>query len=75
VTAAPEWPSRTCSPEKIIDAVGTHTEAHPAHILLQYLATYGARSQQRPLADNRNHPARMNPFTVGKTSLGAKRTS
>jgi hypothetical protein len=62
---------------KIVDAVMPHTEAHPAPILVQLLARFGATIGDGPhvWADNRKHPARLYPLIVGKTSDGAKGTS
>jgi hypothetical protein len=62
---------------KIVDAVMPHTEAHPAPILVQLLARFGATVGDGPhvWADNRKHPARLYPLVVGKTSDGAKGTS
>ena len=64
-------------PGKIVEAVAPHTEAHPAPILLQYLARYGVHIGPHPhvLAANAKHPARINPLILGKTSTGAKGTS
>jgi hypothetical protein len=64
-------------PGKIVEAVAPHTEAHPAPILVQYLARFGVTIGAGPhvFIDNRQHPARMNPLIVGKTSDGAKGTS
>lgn len=63
-------------PGKIVDAVLPHTEAHPAAILVQILARFGALIGGDPhvRADNRMHPARVYPLIVGKTSDGAKGT-
>lgn len=64
-------------PGKIVEAVAPHTEAHPAAILVQYLAIFGVTIGAGPhvWADNREHCARINPLIVGKTSDGAKGTS
>ena len=64
-------------PGKIVEAVAPHTEAHPAAILVQYLARFGATIGRGPhvRVDNREHPARLYPLIVGKTSDGAKGTS
>src|SRR4051794_33392314 len=64
-------------PGKIVEAVAPHTEAHPAAILAQYLARFGATIGRAPhvRVDNREHPARLFPLIVGKTSDGAKGTS
>lgn len=64
-------------PGKIVQGVGPHTEAHPAAVLLQLLARFGATIGNGPhvLADNRPHPARLNALVVGRTSTGAKGTS
>lgn len=64
-------------PGKIIDAIGPHTEAHPAALLLQFLAVFGVTIGAGPhlRIDNRPHPARIFPLIVGKTSDGAKGTS
>lgn len=64
-------------PGAVVSAVSPHTEAHPAAILLQYLARFGATvgDGAHVLADNRKHPARLYPLIVGKTSDGAKGTS
>jgi Protein of unknown function (DUF3987) len=62
---------------KIVNAVLPYTEAHPAPILAQFLARFGATigNGAHVWADNRKHPARINPLIVGKTSDGAKGTS
>jgi len=64
-------------PGKIVDAVLPHTEAHPAAVLVQVLARFGALAggSLHVRADNRRHPARIYPLIVGKTSDGAKGTS
>jgi hypothetical protein len=64
-------------PGKIIDAVAPYTEAHPAAMLVQYLAEYGALigPSAHVEVDNRRHPARLYPLIVGRTSSGAKGTS
>lgn len=64
-------------PGKIVQAVAPHTEAHPAPILLQFLAMFGVTVGVGPhvFADNRQHPGRLNVLVVGKTSTGAKGTS
>lgn len=64
-------------PGKIVEAVTPHTEAHPAAILLQYLARFGCEVGRTAhvYADNREHHARINTLIVGKTSDGAKGTS
>lgn len=62
---------------QIVETVAPHTEAHPAAILIQLLARIGAAVGNGPhmLIGNREHPARINPLIVGKTSDGAKGTS
>lgn len=62
---------------KIVEAVLPYTEAHPAPILAQILARFGATigNGAHVWADNRKHPARIYPLVVGKTSDGAKGTS
>jgi len=64
-------------PGKIVEAVLPHTEAHPAAILAQVLARFGALigGGLHVRADNRMHAARIYPLVVGKTSDGAKGTS
>lgn len=64
-------------PGAIVKAVTPHTEAHPAAVLAQFLARFGATIGPRPhvFADNRQHPARLYPLIVGKTASGAKGTS
>jgi hypothetical protein len=64
-------------PGKIVEAVAPHTEAHPAAILVQYLARFGATIGRAAhvRVDNREHPGRLFPLIVGKTSDGAKGTS
>lgn len=64
-------------PGKIVEAVAPHTEAHPAAILVQFLARFGCTAGPKPhvFVDNREHPARLWPLIVGKTSDGAKGTS
>jgi hypothetical protein len=62
---------------KIVNAVLPHTEAHPAPVLAQLLAHFGATIGRKPhiWADNKQHAARIYPLIVGKTSEGAKGTS
>jgi hypothetical protein len=62
---------------RIVDAVMPYTEAHPAAVLVQLLARFGATigKDAHLLADNRQHPARLYPLIVGHTSVGAKGTS
>lgn len=62
---------------RIVESVAPYTEAHPAAILVQYLARFGANVDDGPhlMVGNREHPARINPLIVGKTSDGAKGTS
>lgn len=62
---------------KIVNAVLPYTEAHPAPILAQNLARFGAiiGDGAHIWADNRKHPARIYPLVIGKTSIGAKGTS
>lgn len=64
-------------PGQIIEACAPYTEGHPAAILVQLLARFGATIGSGPhvWADNRQHPARLFPLLVGKTSDGAKGTS
>lgn len=64
-------------PGKVVNAVMPCTEAHPAPILVQLLARFGATIGDCPhvRADNQKHPARVYPLVVGKTSDGAKGTS
>ncbi|MGH3807789.1 MAG: hypothetical protein ACRDRU_14425 [Pseudonocardiaceae bacterium] len=61
---------------KIVDGVMPYTEAHPAAVLVQLLARFGAAVDRdaHVWADNRAHPARIYPLIVGKTSDGAKGT-
>lgn len=63
-------------PGKIVEAVEPHTEAHPAAILVQFLARFGATIGDGPHVwiANRKHPARIWPLIVGRTSDGAKGT-
>lgn len=71
-------PDALCGlPGKIVEAVAPHTEAHPAAILVQFLARFGVTVGRGPhlFFDNREHPARLWPLIVGKTSDGAKGTS
>jgi hypothetical protein len=62
---------------KIIQAVSPYTEAHPAAMLVQLLAYFGAVVGTGPhiVIGNRQHAARLYPLIVGKTSDGAKGTS
>lgn len=62
---------------KIVNTVMPYTEAHPAAVLVQTLARFGATigNSAHIWADNRKHPARLWPLVVGKTSDGAKGTS
>lgn len=64
-------------PGEVVKAVLPYTEAHPAPILAQLLAWFGATVGAGPhvRADNQKHPARIYPLVVGKTSDGAKGTS
>ncbi len=63
-------------PGEIVHEVLPYTEAHPAAILAQILARFGATigNAAHVRADNQKHPARINPLIVGKTSDGAKGT-
>jgi hypothetical protein len=65
------------TPGKIVNEVAPYTEAHPAAILAQLLARFGAEVGPGPhvLIGNREHPARINTMIVGRTSDGAKGTS
>lgn len=62
---------------KVIESVLPYTEAHPAAVLADLLARFGAMigNTAHVRADNRQHPARIYPLIVGKTSDGAKGTS
>jgi hypothetical protein len=62
---------------EIVNAAMPHTEAHPAAVLVSVMARFGATIGDFPhvFADNRTHPARINPLIVGKTSDGAKGTA
>ena len=64
-------------PGEVVEAVLPHTEAHAAPILAQLLALFGCTVGAGPHVriDNREHPARINPLVIGKTSDGAKGTS
>lgn len=61
---------------QIVQAVAPHTEADPAAILLQLLATFGAIIGPEPhiYVGNDTHHAVIHPLIVGKTSSGAKGT-
>lgn len=64
-------------PGKIVAAVAPHTEAHPAPVLLQFLARFGCSVGRNPhvwIANTRHH-ARLWPLIIGNTSDGAKGTS
>lgn len=64
-------------PGKVVNAVMPYTEAHPAPVLVQILARFGATigPGAHVRADNQKHSARIYPLVVGKTSDGAKGTS
>ena len=64
-------------PGKIVDAIEPYTEAHPAAMLVQLLAQFGATVGHgaHVVLANRRHPAKLHPLIVGKTSDGAKGTS
>lgn len=61
---------------QIVTGVEPYTEAHPAAILVQLLAEFGIRIGRTPhmFIANGEHPARINPLIIGKTSDGAKGT-
>lgn len=64
-------------PGKVVDAVLPHTEAHPAALLAQYLAEFGAHigpGAHMKIANTR-HPARLHVLIIGRSSDGAKGTS
>lgn len=64
-------------PGKIVDAVLPHTEAHPAALLSQYLAEFGAHigpGAHLKIANER-HPALLHVLIIGRSSDGAKGTS
>lgn len=62
---------------RIVRALAPHTEADPAAILVTLLAWFGAIVGRGPhgLIANSEHPARVWPLIIGKTSGGAKGTS
>lgn len=64
-------------PGKVVDAVLPYTEAHPAALLAQYLAEFGAHvgpGAHLKIA-NTPHPARLHVLIIGRSSDGAKGTS
>lgn len=64
-------------PGKIVDAVLPYTEAHPAALLAQYLAEFGAHigpGAHLRIANER-HPALLHLLVIGRSSDGAKGTS
>lgn len=62
---------------RIVRALAPHTEAAPAALLATLLAWFGAVVGNAPHVElaNNQHPARLWPLIVGKTSGGAKGTS
>lgn len=62
---------------EIVTAVMPHTEADPAAVIATLLAAGGCMAGRGPhaLAGNDQHPARVWPLIVGRTSDGAKGTS
>jgi hypothetical protein len=64
-------------PGKIVAAVLPYTEAHPAALLAQYLAEFGAHigpGAHLRIANER-HPALLHVLILGRSSDGAKGTS
>lgn len=64
-------------PGKVVDSVLPYTEAHPAALLAQYLAEFGAHIGRgaHVLIANTPHPALLHVLVIGRTSDGAKGTS
>ncbi len=62
---------------RIVRALAPHTEAAPAALLVTLLAWFGAVIGRGPHVElaNNQHPVRLWPLVVGKTSGGAKGTS
>ncbi|MET0994743.1 MAG: DUF3987 domain-containing protein, partial [Mycobacterium sp.] len=62
---------------KTVNLVAPHTEADPAAILVQLLATFGATLGPEPhfVAGNDRHQAIIHPLVVGRTNDGANGTS
>lgn len=62
---------------RIVRALAPHTEAAPAALLATLLAWFGAVIGRGPHVElaNNQHPVRLWPLVVGKTSGGAKGTS
>lgn len=62
---------------EIVRSVAPHTEADPAALLVQLLATFGAIVGRDPhiIVGNDEHPTILHPLIVGRTSSGAKGTS
>ncbi len=80
--AAPAWPeldplALTGTAGDIVGAVAPFTEADPAGLLLDFLASFGNAAGARPhaLAGGSRHPARIYPLLVGQTSKGRKGTT
>ncbi len=62
---------------RVVALLAPHTEADPAALLATLLAWFGAVLGRAPhgMIANSEHPARVWPLIVGKTSGGAKGTS
>lgn len=78
----PEWPTLDRAayyglPGLVADNLDAYTEADPAAVLVLFLAEAGALIGSRPhvFAGDVEHPARLWPLIVGKTSGGMKGTA
>jgi hypothetical protein len=61
----------------VVRALGPHTEADPAALLVDFLVSFGNAVGPGPhaVADGAPHPARLNAVVVGDTSRARKGTS
>lgn len=64
-------------PGKAVEAIGPHSEADPAGLLITFLAFFGSAVGASPhaVADGCQHPARLNVVLVGDSSRARKGTT
>jgi hypothetical protein len=82
VPTDPDWPQLGKAafyglPGKVVAALGPHTEADPAALLLTFLVAFGVAVNGAPhaVADGADHPARLFAVFVGRTSRARKGTA
>ena len=76
------WPTLAATalyglPGKVVDALGDHTEADPAALLLSYLVAFGAAVGRGPhaQAEATEHPGRLFAVLVGDSAKARKGSS